>query len=265
MPVLSFLLNSTDGYYTTGVTINQAILAGWTGRDRAAMEHHIVEMEAIGVKRPPSLPVFYRCSASRLNTADEIEVTGEDSSGEVEFVLIQTEGNLWVGTVSDQTDRKVGSYNITVSKQMCDKPLAQELWSYDDIAPNWDQMVLRAWTVTDTGSDALPDCFAIFSGTIPAIGGLRPSQRFEFEFRGSGVRPLATARILDPDAAGHWLNQINKARRVLNAGPEEGQDEEKETNDYSDGTAKLPMKELRLSGLLQVDPRPWPLKSWASA
>ena len=52
------------------------------------------------------------------------------------------------------------------------------------------------------------------------------------------------------------LREINKARRVLNAGPEEGQDEEKETNDYSDGTAKLPMKELRLSGLLQVVPKP---------
>src|SRR5206468_7375589 len=61
------------------------------------------------------------------------------------------------------------------------------------------------------------------------------------------------------------IEERNKARRVLSAGPEEAQDEEKETNDYSDGTAKLPMKELRLSGLLQVDPRPWPLKSWASA
>jgi len=206
MPTLSFLLNSTREQYTADVTIREAILAGWTGRDRAAMEHHIVEMEAIGVKRPPSLPVFYRCSASRLNTADEIEVTGEDSSGEVEFVLIQSEGNLWVGTGSDQTDRKVESYNITVSKQMCDKPLAPELWSYDDIAPHWDQLVLRAWTVTNgkrelyqqaavssmlspadliqqyTGSDALPEGFAMFSGTIPAIGGLRPSQRFEFEF-----------------------------------------------------------------------------------
>ena len=167
------------------VAIREAVLAGWTGRDRAAMERHIVEMEAIGVKRPSSLPVFYRCSASRLNTADEIEVTGEDSSGEVEFVLIQSEGNLWVGTGSDQTDRKVESYNITVSKH---------------IAPHWDQMVLRAWTVTDTGSDALPDCFAIFSGTVPAIGGLRPSQRFEFEFEdpvlGRSLRHGYAVRIL---------------------------------------------------------------------
>jgi len=206
MPTLSFLLNSKNGYYNADVTITQAILAGWTGRDRAAMEHHIVEMESIGVKRPPSLPVFYRCSASRLNTADEIEVTGEDSSGEVEFVLIQSEGNLWVGTGSDQTDRKVESYNITVSKQMCDKPLAPELWSYEEIAAHWDQLVLRAWVITDgkrelyqqaavgsmlapgdlirqyTGTATLPEGFAMFSGTIPAIGGLRPSQRFEFEF-----------------------------------------------------------------------------------
>src|SRR6266571_818969 len=130
MPTLSFLLNSANDRRQKGdrlshcaecntpdVAIREAVMAGWTGRDRAAMERHIVEMEAIGVKRPSSLPVFYRCSASRLNMADEIEVTGEDSSGEVEFVLIQSEGNLWVGTGSDQTDRKVESYNITVSKR----------------------------------------------------------------------------------------------------------------------------------------------------
>ena len=98
-------------------------LAGWTGRDRAALEKHIEEMAAVGVRRPPSVPVFYRCSASRLTTAGEIQVVGEDSSGEVEFVLIQAEGNLWVGTGSDQTDRKVEAYGITVSKQMCDKPM----------------------------------------------------------------------------------------------------------------------------------------------
>ncbi len=212
MPTLSFQLTSAGGSRSADVTIREAILAGWTGRDRAAMEKHIVEMEAVGVKRPPSLPVFYRCSASRLNLETEIEVTGEDSSGEVEFVLIQWQGNLWVGTGSDQTDRKVESYNITVSKQMCDKPLGRELWSYADIAGHWDQLVLRAWLVADgkrelyqqaavgsmlapgdlirqyTGSDALPEGFAMFSGTIPAIGGLRPSQRFEFELEDPVLR-----------------------------------------------------------------------------
>ena len=202
---IPFLLNSKNGYYTADITIREAILAGWTGRDRAALEKHIEEMAAVGVRRPPSVPVFYRCSASRLTTADEIQVVGEDSSGEVEFVLIQAEGTLWVGTGSDQTDRKVEAYGITVSKQMCDKPMAPELWSYEEVAPHWDELVLRAWAVRDgtrelyqqsavtvmmsppalireyTGSDKLPDGSAMFSGTLPAIGGLRPAQRFEFE------------------------------------------------------------------------------------
>jgi hypothetical protein len=202
---IRFRLNSKNDDYTANVTIREAILAGWTGRDRAALEKHIEEMAAVGVRRPPSVPVFYRCSASRLTTADEIQVVGEDSSGEVEFVLIQSEGTLWVGAGSDQTDRKVEAYGITVSKQMCDKPMAPELWSYEEVAPHWDELVLRAWVVRDgarelyqqgavtammsppalireyTGSDKLPDGSAMFSGTLPAIGGLRPAQRFEFE------------------------------------------------------------------------------------
>jgi Protein of unknown function (DUF2848) len=202
---IPFRLNSKNGDYTDDVTIREVILAGWTGRDRAALEKHIEEMAAVGVRRPPSVPVFYRCSASRLTIADEIQVVGEDSSGEVEFVLVQAQGNLWVGTGSDQTDRKVEAYGITVSKQMCDKPMAPELWSYAEVAPHWDELVLRAWAVRDgkrelyqesavtammapmalireyTGGAELPDGTAMFSGTLPAIGGLRPAQRFEFE------------------------------------------------------------------------------------
>jgi Protein of unknown function (DUF2848) len=202
---LPFQLNSNNGYYKADITIREAILAGWTGRDRAALEKHIEELAAVGVRRPPSVPVFYRCSASRLTVADEIQVVGEDSSGEAEYVLIQSEGTLWVGTGSDQTDRKVEAYGITVSKQMCDKPMAAELWSYEEIAPHWDELILRAWAVRDgvrelyqesavtammepaalireyTASDKLPDSSAMFSGTLPAIGGLRPAHRFEFE------------------------------------------------------------------------------------
>jgi hypothetical protein len=170
------------------------------------------ELAVHGVTRPPSIPVFYRCAAARLNTAEEIEVTGEDSSGEVEYVLIQAQGSLWVGVGSDQTDRKVEGYNITVSKQMCDKPIAPELWPFVEVEPHWDQLILRAWAVTNgtrelyqesavssmlppaslieqfTGSGALPEGFAMFSGTLPAIGGLRPAQRFEFELEDPVLR-----------------------------------------------------------------------------
>ena len=109
-----------------------------------ARDKHIAELEAIGIARPASTPIYYRVSARRLTTADSIEVSGGDSSGEVEFVLFGWQGRIFVGLGSDHTDRKVETYSVTVSKQMCDKVMAPVLWDLEDVAGHWDQMILRA-------------------------------------------------------------------------------------------------------------------------
>src|SRR5215471_15996274 len=92
------------------VAIDQSIIAGWTGRDAEAVEKHIKELEVLGVKRPAATPIFYRVAASRLTTDPTIEVLGTQSSGEVEFVLLQTLGELWIGVGSDHTEREVEAY-----------------------------------------------------------------------------------------------------------------------------------------------------------
>jgi hypothetical protein len=38
--------------------VKQLVIAGWTGRDINAFEAHIRELEAIGVRRPKSTPIF---------------------------------------------------------------------------------------------------------------------------------------------------------------------------------------------------------------
>ncbi len=81
----------------------------------------------MGIAPPASTPIYYRASARRLDPEDRIECCGGDSSGEVEFVLIGWQGRVFVGCGSDHTDRKVEAYNVTVSKQMCDKPIASTL------------------------------------------------------------------------------------------------------------------------------------------
>ena len=78
---------------------------GWTGRDKDALQHHIDELAKIGVQAPEKTPMFYRVGVSRLTVADAIEVIGDGSSGEVEYVLIQFEDRIWVGLASDHTDR----------------------------------------------------------------------------------------------------------------------------------------------------------------
>ena len=120
----------------------------------AAVEKHIRELERLGVKRPATTPIFYRVSAARLTTDAEIEVVGETSGGEVEFVLLQHGGRMWVGTGSDHTDREVETYGVTVSKQMCDKPIAPVFWAFDEVAPHWDKLILRAH-VTEGGARVL--------------------------------------------------------------------------------------------------------------
>src|SRR6185437_3355882 len=188
------------------LTVTQAVIAGWTGRDPVARDKHIAELEAIGIARPASTPIYYRVAARRLTTATSIEVSGGDSSGEVEFVLIASGGKTYVTVGSDHTDRKVETYGITVSKQMCDKPIAPVLWALEDVIGHWDRIVLRSFAtiggarvlyqegrldgmlpVFDLiargfgGATALPDGSAMFGGTFAAKGGIRPASRFECE------------------------------------------------------------------------------------
>ena len=46
--------------------IRSLVVAGWTGRNVAALEAHIKELEAIGVKRPKTVPIFYRVARALL-------------------------------------------------------------------------------------------------------------------------------------------------------------------------------------------------------
>lgn len=212
---LSLTLQSGGASMRREVGIDDAVVAGWTGRDPAAVEKHIRELEALGVKRPATTPIFYRVSAARLTTATEIEVVGTHSGGEVEFVLLQHDGRLWVGAGSDHTDRQVETYGVTVSKQMCDKPVAPVFWAFDEIVAHWDQLKLRARVIENSerkiyqeGSVAamltpldliarcplsvpgagaakmtaqLPENTLMFCGTLAARDGVRPTEEFEFD------------------------------------------------------------------------------------
>jgi Protein of unknown function (DUF2848) len=202
---LAFTIDAQGTTTPLTLAIDQAVIAGWTGRDPVARDKHIAELEAIGIARPATTPVYYRVSARRITTTDRIEVSGNDSSGEVEFVLIGWQGRIFVGLGSDHTDRKVEAYSVTVSKQMCDKVMAPVLWEMEDVAGHWDQMILRAHAWIDGarvlyqegkldemlsaadlvsrgfGGKGLPDGCAMFGGTFAAKGGIRAASRFEYE------------------------------------------------------------------------------------
>ena len=185
--------------------IHSLVVAGWTGRNLPALEAHIKELEALGVKRPKSVPIFYRNAASLLTTGAAIEAVGDKSSGEVEFVLFALDDGMWVGVGSDHTDRKAETINVSLSKQMCAKPVGPKLWRYDEVKPHWEKLTLRSF-VSDggkrrlyqegpvsnmrspeeliklyTGGDKLKAGTAMFCGTFAVHGGFSYGGTFEME------------------------------------------------------------------------------------
>jgi hypothetical protein len=203
---LSFTAFGADGVVEFEAVIDALVVAGCTGRDGAAMEAHIAELEKLGVPRPKSTPIFYRAATSLLTQKPVIEVVGEHSSGEVEPVLFSLPSELWVGVGSDHTDRRVETVGITISKQLCAKPVSAQLWRLEDIAGHWDAIIIRsfAWQhgtkrlyqegalklmrhprdlldrYCGPGND-LPLGTAMFCGTIAVRGEIEPAEKYELE------------------------------------------------------------------------------------
>ena len=188
------------------IDIDELVIAGWTARDVAALNDHIEELKAIGVQPPSMVPLYYRVAASLLTQAETVQVLGDDTSGEAEPVLVGTPDRLWVTVGADHTDRKLESYGVAISKQVCPKVIGRTAWRFEDIEPHWDQIILRSFieeggkkvpyqegllgkirTPRDliagwrNGDKRLPAGVAMFCGTLPAIGAIRSSSRFDME------------------------------------------------------------------------------------
>lgn len=74
------------------VAFTDLVIAGWAGRDRKAIDHHIEELAAIGVPRPSTVPLYYRVAANQITQEGRVQVVGNASSGEVECFVFTLDG-----------------------------------------------------------------------------------------------------------------------------------------------------------------------------
>lgn len=192
-----------DSSETVEVEIEELIIAGWAGREQAAIEEHIEELKALGVTPPSSTPLFYRVAADLLTLSDTIQVLGTASSGEVEVVLIGTPQGTLVGIGSDHTDREAEAWSVAHSKQVCAKPVGRQVWPLDSVIDHWDELQMASYATFDgnevlyqqggvTGllhpadllrrfgldRTGLAPGQAMLCGTLPVIGGVRPAEAF---------------------------------------------------------------------------------------
>jgi hypothetical protein len=112
--------------------------------------------------------------------------------------MIATQGGLKVAVGSDHTDRKAETIGVSLSKQLCAKPVSAKSWRYSEVKPHWEKLMLRSWadgelyqegSVTAMRSPedllerygGLKAGWAMFCGTLAAKGGIRPAKRFKME------------------------------------------------------------------------------------
>jgi uncharacterized protein DUF2848 len=193
----------TVGADIRDIELDAVIIAGYTGRDREQVQHHIDELAAIGVPPPRSFPAYWVQPPWLATTDGEIVVTGERTSGEAELALVADGDELFVTVASDHTDRAAEAIDIELSKAICPVPIASDAWPVADVEDHWDELRLRSWIVED-GSEVQyqdgacaslvpplelldgyphrrPPRFAMLTGTVPVIGDIRPSPRFRAE------------------------------------------------------------------------------------
>lgn len=226
-----FQIESANKAQELSVDVHTLIVAGWAGRDMAAIEHHIEELAELGVPRPSAVPLYYRIANNQLTQAERVQVVGENSSGEIEALVFAAGGRLYIGLASDHTDRKLEAYSVALSKQVCAKPAGGAAWDYADVEGHWDELIVRSWIeekgervlyqegpiaslrtprdlingyLAATGTAAFSDGMAMTCGTVAAIGGIRPSNVFEMELHDPRLnRSLRHRYTLDilPDVA----------------------------------------------------------------
>lgn len=191
--------------------------AGYVGRNQEEVRRHIEELAAKGIPGPKKIPTLYPVIARALITDDVIEVYGEQTSGEVEYVLfIVGDEEIYVGLGSDHTDRRLEATDIPRAKQICPNLVSRNVWPLSEVEARWDDLVIRSWAVTGGEKVAYQDgrlglimaprelmdfvrsrvgsldSMVIFSGTLGTLtGGFVHGQRFVAEL----VDPAVNRRL----------------------------------------------------------------------
>ncbi len=125
--------------------IRRMINAGYVGRNQEDVRKHVEELKREGIPAPDSTPTVYPVLTSMITTADSIEVVGDKTSGEGEFVLFIQESDIYVGVGSDHTDRELETVSILKSKQLCFNVASKSVWPFEEVSDHWDELVLRSW------------------------------------------------------------------------------------------------------------------------
>ncbi|WP_372999296.1 DUF2848 family protein [Lutispora sp.] len=203
MKTINFKLQRMSGEEDLALSYDELLVIGYAGRNMEKTMEHIKELEEqLGVPAPKKIPTIFECSHELLTQEKDIKFVGSKTSGEVEYVIVLYNDNIYIGLGSDHTDRELESVSVPKAKQVCPKPISKELWDYNDLKDHWDSIKLISYQTINgveevyqdgTLADILPvekileelkervgdiKNSIIYSGTVPLLKGFAYGDNF---------------------------------------------------------------------------------------
>jgi hypothetical protein len=190
------ILNSDGGSRQIEFSPSRMFNGGLAGSNPKEVEKHIEELAEIGIPPSKFIPTLYAVGAHLLTTDQHIQVHGDKTGGEVEYVLLWHEDDIYVTVGSDHTDLWLERHSSPKAKNVCQNIIPPVVWRYEDVRDHFDALELESFVRIDgewrdyqrdkvisllqpsywidrlldrvDGSQGL----VFFSGTIPALGSL---------------------------------------------------------------------------------------------
>lgn len=206
MSTITFTLHKGGEAVELPIQYDQLFAIGYAGRNMEKTMEHIRELEEqLGVPAPKKIPTIFQMSNQNLTQDHDLYFVGGDTCGEVEYIIITDGEKIYIGLGSDHTDRKLESASVPKAKQVALKPIARDVWDFEDMKDHWDSIILRSYQTVDgkevpyqdgTLADILPVDFlmnemktrigevshsVIYSGTVPLMNGFKYGSNFRCE------------------------------------------------------------------------------------
>lgn len=142
---IQLVLETKKGRSPLSFHYRRMVNAGYVGKNQDEVRRHIEELAAKGIPGPSSTPTLYPVVLTALTAKTEIEVYGDRSSGEVEYVLlVKDDDTIFVGLGSDHTDRLLEEVDIPRAKQICPNIMSRVVWPLEEVRDHWDDLVISS-------------------------------------------------------------------------------------------------------------------------
>lgn len=202
---MKFILQKLSGMEEEiSIDYQNVLVIGYAGRNIEKTMEHIKELEEeLGVAPPKMIPTIFECSRELITQSVDVKFVGEQTSGEVEYIIIVKGEEIYIGLGSDHTDRKLESISVPKAKQVCPKPICKDVWDYKDLKEHWDDIKLVSYQningeevkyqdgkladilpvekILDVLEERIGDVSnsIIYSGTVPVLDGFKYGESFK--------------------------------------------------------------------------------------